>query len=97
MVDSHKGNPVKPSEIYRIDAQLGEELAYIEKPYRDRALSLAARAIELELPGDIRDIILKEVNAITQTGVRAARDREMHLWRRWLEDCHEENGELFEP
>jgi hypothetical protein len=97
MVDSHEGIPAEIRQIHRVDVQLGEELAYIEKPYRDHALSLARRAIELKLPDDMRDIILKEVNTITQTGVRAARDREMHLWRRWLEDCHEENGELFEP
>ena len=96
MVDSYKANFVRPTEIYRIDARLGEELAYIEKPYRDRALSLAARAIELNLPDDIRDIVLKEARAITQTGVRTAREREQHLWQRYLEDRREEDGELSE-
>lgn len=96
MVDSCGHSHTHPSEIYRVDAKLGEELAYVEKRYRDYAISLVRRVAELNLPSDMKEIILREASKVTQDGIHAANKKENTLWQQWKQEYYEDDLEGLE-
>jgi hypothetical protein len=73
---------------------LAEQAAYIEKEYRDKANDLAERALALDLPEDMLEIILNHANELADKGARASDDRIAEHWNATHTHDEPEEGEL---
>ena len=83
------------SEKYFVRPQwLAEQAAYIEKEYRDKANDLTERALALELPDDMLEIILNHAASMVEEGTRASGARITEHWIATHVSEESEEGEL---